>query len=624
MTSLPKSTVAKFWPRRLGVQLQLIFSLLMGTSLIFITYFETQQEVDRLSSSLKSQAGILADNLASTSGELLLTRDYTALELLLFRSIRFDGIKKIQISDQQGKLLGDVATLEDNEPVAHYGSPPIRVPETLEKLVISNKYTSELIVWRPIYLGEHIGWVKLTYSLAGINDTVNRKWRDGIIDGLIKIALVVLIIFLILRKPLASIERYTKFADKIHECNGDLVAIDSSAIELEKLGSALNDASTTIYRNTSDLHKALIDLERIAAFAENSPDIVLSIKQNGVVQYLNPASIQALRKLDLEQHEIFSILPENILEVVDNCINTQETVREVEVTFKGHTFLWILSPVIGQAVLNCYGMDITERKIAEEEAHKALVAKVTAEEASSAKSLFLANMSHELRTPLNAIIGYSEIIEEEATDLGYSQLTPDLRKIHSAGKHLLALINEILDLSKIEAGKMEFYIEPVDIKKVVMETVDTVDSLIKQKNNRLVLNIQRQLNIMQTDLTKLRQVLFNLLSNASKFTENGTISLTIDQYYVQNQNWISFIIEDTGIGMTEEQCSRVFSVFSQADSSTTRRFGGTGLGLAISQNFCKMMGGSISVKSQPGVGSTFFVNLPANASQPENRKASNE
>ena len=136
--------------------------------------------------------------------------------------------------------------------------------------------------------------------------------------------------------------------------------------------------------------------------------------------------------------------------------------------------------------------------------------------------------------------------------------------------------------------------------------------------------MQRQLNIMQTDLTKLRQVLYNLLSNASKFTEDGTITLTVDQYHVQNQNWISFVVEDSGIGMTDEQCSRIFSAFAQADNSTTRRFGGTGLGLAISQTFCQMMGGSISVKSTLGKGSTFFVNLPANASMPENQKASNE
>lgn len=615
---------SKLWPRRLGIQLQLIFSLLIGISIVFLTYSEVQKEVDRISSSMKSQASILAENLASTSGELLLTRDYTALELLLFRSIRFDDIKKIQVSDNAGNLLGNVTRLDDSEPVAQYGDPAIRLPDNVNKLQIVNKFTSELISWQPIYLGEHIGWIKLTYSLSKISDATNRKWHAGIVDGLIKITLVILIIFLILRKPLASIERYTHFAERIHQTNGNLVTIDYSANELEKLGTALNNASTTVNKKTSDLEKVLEDLERIAAFAENSPDIVLSVKQNGTVQYMNPVAIQTLNQLGLDQANIFSILPNDLLDLMESSIQSQDTLREIEVNYKDKTYLWTFAPVIGQEILNCYAIDISERKIAEEEARKALVAKVSAEEASIAKSQFLANMSHELRTPLNAIIGYSEIVEDEATDLGYSQLTPDLHKIRNAGRHLLALINEILDLSKIEAGKMEFYIEPVDIKKVITETVDTVDSLIKQKNNSLVLNMQRQLNIMQTDLTKLRQVLYNLLSNASKFTENGTITLTVDQYYVQNQNWISFVVEDSGIGMTEEQCSRIFSAFAQADNSTTRRFGGTGLGLAISQTFCQMMGGSISVKSDLGKGSTFFVNLPANAAMPENQKASNE
>ncbi|WP_455201472.1 sensor histidine kinase [Kaarinaea lacus] len=580
--------------------------------------------MERISSAMKYQASILAENLASTSGELLLTRDYTALELLLFRSIRFDDIKKIQISDKSGNLLGNVTRLHDSEPVAQYGDPPVRLPDEVDKLQIINKFTSELISWQPIYLGEHIGWVKLTYSLSKIEDAAEHKWKAGIIDGLVKITLVMLLIFLILRKPLASIERYTHFAERIHQSNGNLVPIDYSAIELQKLGTALNNASTTVNKKTSDLQKVLADLERIAAFAENSPDIVLSVKQNGIVQYMNPIAIQTLNRLGLDQSNIFSILPDDLLELMNSSIQTQDTLREIEVNYQDRTFLWTFAPVTGQEILNCYAIDISERKIAEEEARKALIAKMSAEEASTAKSQFLANMSHELRTPLNAIIGYSEIVEDEATELGFKQLTPDLRKINSAGKHLLSLINEILDLSKIEAGKMEFYIEPVDIKKVILDTVDTIDSLIKRKNNTLVLNMQRQLGIMQTDLTKLRQVLYNLLSNASKFTENGTITLTIDQYFVQNQNWISFVVEDSGIGMTDEQCSRIFSAFAQADNSTTRRYGGTGLGLAISQTFCQMMGGGISVKSNLGKGSTFYVNLPANASMPENQKASNE
>jgi signal transduction histidine kinase len=617
-------TLSRLWPRRLSIQLQLTFSLLIGVSIIFLTYTEVQKEVDHVSSALKSQASILAENLASTSGELLLTRDYTGLELLLFRSIRFDDIKKIQVSDKTGNLLGNVIRLEDSEPIAQYGDPAIRIPDSVEKLQIINKFTSELISWQPIYLGEHIGWVKLTYSLSSISDAANRKWNAGILDGLIKLTLILLIIFIILRKPLASIERYTQFAEQIHQSNGNLVAIDYSASELQKLGTALNNASITVNRKTTDLKKVLFDLERIAAFAENSPDIVLSLKQNGTVQYMNPIAIRTLNQLGLDRHDIFSLLPTDMLDLMASCIKTQETLREIEVCYQDKTYLWTFAPIFGQEVLNCYAIDISERKIAEEEAREALVAKVSAEEASIAKSQFLANMSHELRTPLNAIIGYSEIIEDEALDLGYTQLSPDLQKINSAGKHLLALINEILDLSKIEAGKMEFYIEPVDIKQVVMETVGTVDSMIKQKHNSLVLHMQQELDVMQTDLTKLRQVLYNLLSNASKFTENGTITLTVDQHYVQNHNWISFVVEDSGIGMTEEQCSRIFSAFAQADNSTTRRFGGTGLGLAISQTFCQMMGGNISVKSTLGKGSTFYVNLPAHASMPENQKASNE
>ena len=624
MLSERRTIFSKLWPRRLSIQLQLMFSLLIGISIVFLTYTEVQKEVDRISSAMKSQAGILAENLASTSGELLLTRDYTSLELLLFRSIRFDDIKKIQVSDNTGNLLGNVTRLDDSEPVAQYGDPAIRVPDTVKKLQIVNKFTEELVSWQPIYLGEHIGWVKLTYSLSKIRDAANRKWHAGILDGLVKITLIVLLIILILRKPLASIERYTQFAEKIHQSNGNLVLVDYSATELQKLGTALNNASTTVNKKTSDLQQVLADLERIAAFAENSPDMVLSVKQNGTVQYMNPVAIQTLNQLGLDQANIFSLLPHDILDLMAASIQTQETLREIEVCYEDKAFLWTFAPVIGQEILNCYAIDISERKIAEEEARKALVDKVSAEEASTAKSQFLANMSHELRTPLNAIIGYSEIVEDEAIDLGYTQLTPDLHKINSAGRHLLALINEILDLSKIEAGKMEFYIEPVDIKKVIMETVGTVDSMIKQKNNTLVLNMQRQLSIMQTDLTKIRQVLYNLLSNASKFTENGTITLTVDQYYVQNHNWISFVVEDSGIGMTEEQCSRIFSAFAQADNSTTRRFGGTGLGLAISQTFCQMMGGSISVKSISGIGFTFYVNLPAHAAMSENQKASNE
>nr|MDJ0570418.1 response regulator [Pleurocapsa sp. MO_192.B19] len=233
-----------------------------------------------------------------------------------------------------------------------------------------------------------------------------------------------------------------------------------------------------------------------------------------------------------------------------------------------------------------------------------------AEKANQAKSQFLANMSHELRTPMNAIIGYSEMLMEEAEDIGQDDFIPDLRKVHSAGKHLLSLINDILDLSKIEAGRMELYLETFDIKSLIQETVSTIHPLIEKNNNNLEFNLAENLDMMHADLTKVRQSLFNLLSNSSKFTTNGKITLDVTSYTAESKQWISFKVADTGIGMNQEQIGKLFQAFTQADASTTRKYGGTGLGLAITKKFCQMMGGDINVESELGTGSTFTIHLP--------------
>jgi signal transduction histidine kinase/DNA-binding response OmpR family regulator len=232
------------------------------------------------------------------------------------------------------------------------------------------------------------------------------------------------------------------------------------------------------------------------------------------------------------------------------------------------------------------------------------------EVASRYKSEFLANMSHELRTPLNAIIGYSEMLEEEAADLDQKTFIPDLQKINGAGKHLMSLISNILDLSKIEAGKMDLYLENFEIVPMIKEVIATVKPLIEKNANTLQLHYADGLGQMRSDVTKLRQMLFNLLSNASKFTERGTITLRVDRENANGNGWVSFSVSDTGIGMTPEQTSKLFQAFTQADTSTTRKYGGTGLGLAISQKFCHLLGGEITIESALGQGSTFRVRLP--------------
>jgi signal transduction histidine kinase/DNA-binding response OmpR family regulator len=242
------------------------------------------------------------------------------------------------------------------------------------------------------------------------------------------------------------------------------------------------------------------------------------------------------------------------------------------------------------------------------------------EQASQHKSQFLANMSHELRTPLNAIIGYSEILQEDAVDLGQDNLVADLKKIESAGRHLLGLINDILDLSKIEAGKMDIYLEDVEIVPLLEEVRSIIVPMAEKNGNALEYRLADNLGSMRTDRTKLKQSLLNLFSNGSKFTENGRLTLNV-QRFETDKPMVSFAVSDTGIGMTEEQLGRLFQAFNQADASTTKKYGGTGLGLAITRNFCQLLGGNVTVTSKPGEGSTFTIVLPDSPVGPAPAKA---
>jgi PAS domain S-box-containing protein len=249
--------------------------------------------------------------------------------------------------------------------------------------------------------------------------------------------------------------------------------------------------------------------------------------------------------------------------------------------------------------------DVTERKRYEQ----------SLEQANRAKSVFLANISHELRTPLNAILGYSEMLQEEAVERKLDEFGADLRKINGAGKHLLALINNILDLSKIEAGKMEMFLETFDMARMIDEVASTIRPMVKENANTLHIECAPDLGAMHADQIKVRQGLFNLLSNAAKFTHDGNITLNAGREIMDGSEWIVFRVADTGIGLSPEQIVKLFQDFTQADPSTTRKFGGTGLGLALTRRFCQIMGGDVTVQSLPGKGSVFTIKLPAVVSE---------
>jgi signal transduction histidine kinase/CheY-like chemotaxis protein len=307
--------------------------------------------------------------------------------------------------------------------------------------------------------------------------------------------------------------------------------------------------------------------------------------------------------------------------LLEDVIPTSSVFNDFELE---HTF-----PIIGRRVMLLNGRklragshaellvlameDVTERRRAEEEVAKA---KEAAETANKTKSLFLANMSHELRTPLNAILGYSEMLLEEAVERQLvDEFGADLIKINAAGKHLLALINDILDLSKIEAGKMELFLESFDIAELIDEVASTIQPIVEKNANTLQIARTADLGAMRADQIKVRQGLFNLLSNAVKFTQEGRITLEATRQRMDGRDWIVFRVTDTGIGLSPEQIGKLFQDFTQADASTTRKFGGTGLGLALTRRFCQMMGGDVTVQSAPGEGSVFTIKLPAVVSE---------
>ena len=293
---------------------------------------------------------------------------------------------------------------------------------------------------------------------------------------------------------------------------------------------------------------------------------------------------------------------DGVIEIYNDATEIYEQINESQITFAS-----VLFSTIFIIYLLLYFFVRRVDKVVKSNIDLA-IARDTEKEANQAKSTFLANMSHELRTPLNAIIGYSEIIQESALDNKDKESLEDSRRIHSAARHLLHLINEVLDISKIEAGQESVWIEYIKLHNLVDDVAELIQPAVQKNNNRLKIDFDSQLDCIKTDAVKLKQVFFNLLSNAAKFTENGEINLILRK----EGGWLTVLIVDTGLGIKSENMHKVFKPFSQVDYSSTRKFGGTGLGLAITRHYCEMLGGSIEVSSEYKLGTTFTVRLPIN------------
>ncbi len=464
------------------------------------------------------------------------------------------------------------------------------------------------------------------------------------------VAGIVLLILLVATIASALVSRWISkplvlLTNVAHEvATGDLshvVEVDGPE-EIGRLGQAFNIMTAELkhlYGTIEDQVRTrtdqLLQTERKVAYLLNATaEAIYAIDLDGVCTFCNPACVKLLgyrhesELIGKKLHALISCSPDDdraqvgessiweALSIAENRHSDNEVFWRADgtpfaVEYSAHP-LFDEGRIVG-SVVNF--LDITERK---QVRAQLMAAKETAEEASRSKSQFLANMSHELRTPLNAVIGYSEMLQEEAEEGGQVQFIPDLKKIQIAGTHLLELINSVLDLAKIEAGKVDLFLEDIDAAKLCEEVVSLIQPLSQKNENVLTLVLPEQgVGRLCADLMKLRQCLFNLLSNAFKFTEHGEIALTVRRDKDgDGRSWVSFEVRDTGVGLNASQMSNLFRAFTQADSSTTRKFGGTGLGLVISRRFCQMMGGDITMSSEPGVGSTFTIKIPAFVTDP--------
>jgi PAS domain S-box-containing protein len=368
------------------------------------------------------------------------------------------------------------------------------------------------------------------------------------------------------------------------------------------------------------------EMQKLSQVIEQASDAVFITDSDGIIGYVNPAfeTITGYRKEEIAgQH--FKMLcaayhnnqPDQLWRTVmrgDIFSGVRLNKRKDHEEFYSQEVVAPLKDTLGNIthiVFTC--RDISVQLEQEAKMQSVIIQKQVAEHASNEKSSFLANMSHELRTPLNAIIGYSEILQEEFEDEQRSEAVDDLKKIHAAGSHLLALINDILDFSKIEAGKLELHFEDVDIDELLQEVVHMIMPIMQKNRNHFKLQMADDLGVMHADVIRLRQCLINLLSNASKFAQGNDVTLQVCREQRQGTSWMTFAVQDQGIGISEDKVAHLFKAFSQADASTTRRFGGTGLGLTISRRLVRMMGGDIEVQSHPGRGSTFTISVPLHA-----------
>ncbi|NEP24267.1 ATP-binding protein [Moorena sp. SIO3I6] len=632
-----------------------------------VTMLSLHREQQTFRKELKQQANLLLNTLILVTADALYLADADALEQVMEQLGDQGLVEEGFIYQKDGRIVakadsvdGQVYSLESNS-----------VGQELLRLKPDKIYVEwdadQLTVGKAVILGNQtVGAISVGLSTAPLNNKIAAVRNQGLVVAVTAAAAGTLLALLLSRSITEPLQQMTAATKRL--AAGDLnqkITVHTKD-ELAMLADSFN-------RMTSRLRKVIENLEQRAEALRQSegknrallnaiPDLMLHFSHDGIfLDYKaarNHSSFgfgdQVLGKT------VYNVLPQGIAQLYISNVQQALETGEIQI-FEHERFIngqrrhfEARIVVSGDKEVLTIVRDITENKLAQIELQQA---KEAAEEANHAKSAFMASMSHELRTPLNGILGLSQLLWEDAEELGYDEFVSDLKEIWNSGTHLLTLISDVLDISKIEAGKMNLYLESFDVTTLIVELESLAKPLMQKKNNSLKISSADSLGTMVADRTKLKQVLLNLLSNAAKFTETGTITFSIkregsnhrngknelilelSQPYsrsssasyttidiptshntlanLESDDWLIFSVADTGIGMTPEQLNKVFQPFTQADNSTTKKYGGTGLGLSISQRFCDMMGCQIMVESEIGVGSSFTIRCPAVVNDPK-------